>query len=114
MRLRQHGEDAVRIAKFLNDHPAVGKVHYPLFDPDPDLVARQLTGMSGLLSFELAKADFESVSRVIDALEHPRIGVSWGGVARRGIPRGLIRLSVGLEGANLLIDDLAAALAAVS
>lgn len=130
VRLRQHGEDAVRVARFLNDHPAVGKVHYPLFDPDPDLVARQLTGMSGLLSFELAKADFESVSRVIDALEHPRIGVSWGGVeslvisperpdnaeslARRGIPPGLIRLSVGLEGANLLIDDLAAALAAVS
>jgi len=67
---------------------------------------------------------------VIDRLRIPRIGVSWGGVeslvispqradnedglALRGIPRGLIRLSVGLEGADALIDDLASALSAVS
>ena len=105
-------------------------MHHPLFDDDPDLVARQLSGLTGLLSFELERDDFESVATVIDGLEIPRIGVSWGGVeslvvsperannaeqlARQGIPRGLIRLSVGLEGAGVLIDDLSAALSAVS
>jgi cystathionine beta-lyase/cystathionine gamma-synthase len=130
VRLQQHGTDAARVAEFLHDHPAVGSVHYPLFDPDADLVARQLTGLTGLLSFELVRADFESVARFIDGLEIPRIGVSWGGVeslvtsperldngeqlASRGIPRGLVRLSVGLEGAGALIDDLDSALSAVS
>jgi len=130
VRLQQHGADALRVAGFLNDHPAVRAVHYPAFDPDPDLVARQLSGLTGLLSFELERDDFGSVARVIDGLNVPRIGVSWGGVeslvisperednaerlARKGIPRGLIRLSVGLEGADLLIDDLASALSAVS
>lgn len=130
VRLRQHAADALCVAEFLRDHPAVRAVHYPPFDADPDLVARQLTGFTGLLSFELARDDFESVATVIDGLEIPRIGVSWGGVeslvispqrpdnaeqlARRGLPQGLIRLSVGLEGADLLIDDLASALAALS
>ena len=130
VRLQQHGADAARVAAFLRDHPAVRAVHHPLFDDDPDLVARQLSGLTGLLSFELERDDFESVATVIDGLEIPRIGVSWGGVeslvvsperannaeqlARQGIPRGLIRLSVGLEGAGVLIDDLSAALSAVS
>jgi cystathionine beta-lyase/cystathionine gamma-synthase len=130
VRLQQHEADALRVAEFLRDHPAVRAVHYPMFDADPDLVSRQLTGLTGLLSFELVRDDFDSVALVIDGLKIPRIGVSWGGVeslvispqrannaeqlARRGIPRGLIRLSVGLEGADLLIDDLASALAVVS
>jgi len=129
-RLRQHEADAIRVAEFLSRHPAVRAVHYPLFGPDPDLAERQLSGLTGLLSFELERDDFGSVSGVIDRLRIPRIGVSWGGVeslvispqradnedglALRGIPRGLIRLSVGLEGADALIDDLASALSAVS
>lgn len=129
IRLQQHGADAARVAGFLRDHPAVRAVHHPLYDDHPDLVARQLTGLTGLFSFELLRDDFESVVAVIDALEIPRIGVSWGGVeslvisperannaeqlAKQGIPRGLIRLSVGLEGADLLIDDLSSALSAL-
>ena len=100
---------------------------HPAFAENTDLVQSQLTGYSGLFSFELADGDFESVSRVIDGLAHFRIGVSWGGVEsvvispNRGtngpqldaqeIPRGLIRLSVGLEGTDVLIEDLASALA---
>ncbi|MDP2470466.1 MAG: aminotransferase class I/II-fold pyridoxal phosphate-dependent enzyme [Candidatus Palauibacterales bacterium] len=129
VRMRQHEADALRVAEFLRSHPAVRRVHYPAFADDPDLVARQLTGLSGLLSFELAQDDFGSVSRVIDRMKVARIGVSWGGVESlvispnrgtnaealdlQGIPPGLIRLSVGLEGAGLLIDDLDSALSAL-
>ena len=128
-RLRQHEADALRVAEFLQSHPRVSRVHYPATDPDQQtLLARQMRGSTGLLSFELTGADFAGVSRVIDALQHFRIGVSWGGVEsiaisaerRSGtehlesqrLPRGLIRLSIGLEGADVLIADLEQALSA--
>jgi len=125
-RLRQHEADALRIAEFLNVHAAVRRVYHPAFTADRAL-RDGLHGWSGLFSFELVRDDFDSVARVIDGLEHFRIGVSWGGVesvvispnrANNGaqldaqrIPRGLIRLSVGLEGADVLMRDLDAALA---
>lgn len=127
VRLTQHESDALEVASFLSTHSAVRRVYHPAFAENTELVRDQLTGYSGLLSFELADGDFESVSRVIDGLAHFLIGVSWGGVEsvvispNRGtngpqldaqeIPRGLIRLSVGLEGADVLIEDLASALA---
>jgi cystathionine beta-lyase/cystathionine gamma-synthase len=70
------------------------------------------------------------VCRVIDSLRHFRIAVSWGGVESvvispnrgpnapdidtQGIPRGLIRLSVGLEGADTLMADLGGALGSIT
>ena len=127
VRLAQHEADGLRVSEFLQSHPAVRRVFHPAFDADPALVRRQMRGYSGLLSFELARGDFENVVRVLDALKVFRIAVSWGGVesvvispnrgsnadglAAQRIPRGLIRLSVGLEGADVLIDDLAGALA---
>jgi len=126
VRLRQHEADALRVAEFLSAHPAVARIHHPAFSEDREGVEGQLGGYSGLFSFELRAGDFGSVRTVVDRLEHFRIGVSWGGVeslvlsperehgaerlASRGLPRGLVRLSVGLEGADLLIDDLAQAL----
>jgi cystathionine beta-lyase/cystathionine gamma-synthase len=131
VRLAQHEADGLRVAAFLRAHPAVQRVHYPAFDELPELVARQMRGFTGLMSFELAGGgDFARVSRFIDALRCFRIGVSWGGVEsivispeRRGgtdhldalqLPRGLVRLSVGLEGSETLIADLDAALAAAN
>jgi len=129
VRLAQHEEDALRVIAFLESHPAVRRVHHPSVGEGRRLAAEQMSGFTGLLSFELVRADFDSVRRVIDALRHFRIGVSWGGVeslvispnrgtnearlSELGIPTGLIRLSVGLEGAPLLIEDLAAALDAL-
>jgi cystathionine beta-lyase/cystathionine gamma-synthase len=125
VRLKQHEEDALAVAQFLRKHPAVVRVNHPAIS-DPALVDGQLRGSSGLFSFELADGDFTNVSRVIDRLRRFRIGVSWGGVesivigmegrgsrerlSAQGIPPGLIRLSVGLEGAELLMQDLAQAL----
>lgn len=126
-RLRQHEADALRVAEFLHEHAAVRHVFHPALGPERELLERQLSGTSGLFAFELARGDFESVRGVIDRLRVPRIGVSWGGVESlvlspnhgtnraeleaRGIPPGLIRLSVGLEGADTLIADLDRALA---
>lgn len=118
-RLRQHERDGLAVAAWLADHPAVRTVHHPAMWPDPELVKRQLNGFSGTFSFELESSEFTQVSRVIDRLQRFRIGVSWGGVeslvispARPAAPSGVIRISVGLEGADLLIADLDAALAA--
>lgn len=128
VRLRQHEADALAVARFLASHPAVARVHHPALREggERELAERQLRGWSGLFSFELRDAGRADVARVLDRLRHFRLGVSWGGVEslaispeRRddgawlrahGLPRGLIRLSVGLEGADLLIADLAAAL----
>jgi len=126
VRLRQQGADALRVAHFLGAHPAVRAVHHPALAGGPAPPAGQLRGASGLFSFELARSGAEDVAGVIDRLRHFRIGVSWGGVesvvispagrvdparlARHGIPPGLIRISVGLEGAELLMEDLAGAL----
>jgi cystathionine beta-lyase/cystathionine gamma-synthase len=125
-RLREHETSALSLAETLAGHPAVAAVHHPALTGDPDLVARQMSGFTGVFSFALRDGRWEAVRRVVDALEHFRIGVSWGGVeslvispqrpdnagvlAARGLPPGLVRLSVGLEGAEILREDLLRAL----
>lgn len=127
-RIAEHGKNALAVATFLQQHRAVKRIYHPAFADDIALVERELNGYSGVFSFELENGAFDNVSRVIDGLEHFRIGVSWGGVeslviapsrgdnaealAAQRIPEGLIRLSVGLENAQTLIDDLDRALGA--
>lgn len=129
-RLREHEASAWALAQTLAEHPAVAAVHHPALTGDPDLVARQMSGSTGVFSFTLADGSWEAVRTVVDALEHFRIGVSWGGVeslaispqrpgnepslAGRGLPSGLIRLSIGLEGTGLLEADLLQALSRLS
>lgn len=131
VRMEQHQANALRVVDHLLAHPAVAAVHHPYAasDRDADLVRSQLSGFSGLLSLELRDGSFEAVSRFVDALRVFRIGVSWGGyeslasspvradnadtLRADGIPPGLVRLSVGLEGSRLQIDDLDRALAGV-
>lgn len=126
VRMQQHAVDALRIAEYLRSRPEVSAVHHPAFS-EP---SRSLTGHSGLFSFELAVGGFDAMRRFIDALTRFRIGVSWGGVeslvispnrrtnlayldAQR-IPHTLVRLSIGLEGADALIADIGTSLDAVS
>ena len=125
VRLREHEEAGIAIARFLVDHRAVSRVYHPALD-GADGDRSGLAGYAGLFSFELGSGEFDDVKRVIDALKVFRIGVSWGGTEslalspNRGdnseflrandIPYGLIRLSVGLEGADALIEDLDSAL----
>lgn len=140
VRMERHEADGLVVARFLEAHPAVARVHHPgLFGTGRKGETRDwshahpgsgLTGSSGLFSFELRDATFDAVEAVIDALELFRTGVSWGGVesmvtsperdddgsrlTERGLPHGLIRISVGLEGADPLIEDLERALGRLS
>lgn len=125
LRLRQHHAGALAVARFLAGHPAVERVFHPGLVEDERLVA-PLNGFSGLFSFELKTDRFEDVERFVNRLERFRIGVSWGGVeslvitpfrggnrealAAQRIPPGTVRLSIGLESADVLIGDLDRAL----
>ncbi len=128
IRMKAHQENAMQVAQFLNCHPAVAKVNYPGLPSHPDykLGQEQLTGYSGLLSFELKTPTFDAIKRVINKLRLFQIGVSWGSfeslvlspniakntdkLIEQHINPGLIRLSIGLEEAAELIRDLEQAL----
>lgn len=124
IRMRAHQESGLKVAQFLENHPSVKGVNYPGLksSPDYELGKQQLKGYSGLMSFELADNSFESVRKVINSLKHFQIGVSWGGfeslvispnygynteqLISNGLDPGLIRISVGLENVDELIEDL--------
>ncbi len=131
-RLRVHHANGLTVARWLADQPRVRRVFHPLLDTEgtsrPRSLGAQLRGATGLFSFELDTDGHTDVARVLDALTRFRLGVSWGGVESLAltpnrddrqasaldddhIPRGTIRLSIGLEPPEILIDDLRQALA---
>ena len=128
IRMKAHQEGGMKVASFLENHPSVKKVNYPGLESSPDyeLGKQQLKGYSGLMSFELKDNTFKAVRTVIDHLKKFQIGVSWGGfeslvispnygynteqIVLSGIDPGLIRISVGLENIDELIEDLDGAL----
>ena len=130
LRLEKHQETAMEVASFLENHGRVRKVFYPGLKshPQAELIAKQQKGHTGLLSFVL-KGEPEEAIRVIDRLKVFQIGCSWGGFESLALCplmeytkedlqflnldegcRGLIRIYCGLEGADVLIDDLRQAL----
>ena len=122
VRLRQHEEAALKIARWLKDRPEVGLVLHPaLADcPGHEIWNRDFKGSSGLFSFEL-KGDGAHRTRFVDALKLFGIGYSWGGYESLVLPvdpmrtvakapaSNLVRLHIGLEDPDDLIADLAAA-----
>ncbi|MBN8715247.1 MAG: cystathionine gamma-synthase [Xanthomonadales bacterium] len=132
VRMRQHEENAARIATHLDAHPAVRKVHYPglATHSGHSVAARQQQGFGAMLSFELEGGEAQ-VAAFLDGLECFSLAESLGGVesliahpvtmthasmapeARRvaGISDALLRVSVGIEDAGDLLRDLDAALA---
>jgi cystathionine gamma-synthase len=131
VRLRQHQENAVRIAERLDGHAAVRKVYYPGLESHPGhaLAARQQRGFGAMLSFEI-EGDVPHIEAFVDGLRYFSLAESLGGVeslvahpatmthasmapeARRtaGIADSLLRLSVGIEDGDDLLRDLDAAL----
>jgi cystathionine gamma-synthase len=122
-RMKTHCANARRVAEFLRDHPKVSAVHYPglLANPFHALARRQMSDFGGMLSFE-ARAGKDAAMAVAAAVEVFTRATSLGGVEsliehRASIegpesrtPPGLLRVSVGLEHPDDLIDDLAQAL----
>ncbi|HZG78782.1 MAG TPA: aminotransferase class I/II-fold pyridoxal phosphate-dependent enzyme [Paenibacillus sp.] len=127
VRMRRHEESGMRIAAFLASHPLVERVSYPGLrsHPEYELGRRQMAGYSGVMSF-VPRGGPERVMPMVKRLRLFEEGPSWGGFeslintpglwldeetsARRGIPRGLVRISVGLESPEALMDDLDQAL----
>jgi cystathionine beta-lyase len=125
VRLKQHEESALKIAQWLKEQPQVGLVLHPaLADcPGHEFWKRDFKGASGLFTFELKGADNAARAAFVDSLELFGIGYSWGGYESLALPvdpyrtvttppaSNLVRLHVGLEDPDDLIDDLARGLA---
>ena len=131
VRMRYQNESALKIARFLENHPKVQKVNYPGLESHPthQRAGELFDGFSGMLSFELA-GDVETAERFLGNLQIPFVAPSLGGVESLitrpattshsglsprerealGISDSLIRFSVGLEAVDDLIDDLDQAL----
>jgi cystathionine gamma-synthase len=132
IRMRQHHENALAMARHLEARPRVKWVRHPFLDSHPHaaLARRQMSGGSGIVTFEL-DADLEQTKDFASALELFALAESLGGIeslidhpasmTHSSIPRperekvgifdGLVRLSVGIEAVEDLLADLDAALA---
>ena len=135
IRMKQHEKNALKVAKFLKDHPVVEEVYYPGLESSPyyELARRQMTGFGGMVSFRLKNGNSESANRLFRKLKVIALAESLGGVESLinypavmthgsipekqrnaiGITNDLIRFSVGIEDAGDLIEDLSAALSSV-
>ncbi|MCA9735917.1 PLP-dependent transferase, partial [candidate division KSB1 bacterium] len=81
IRMQKHQENAMQVATFLENHPKIRRVNYPGLAsfPQYELGCRQMSGFSGLLSFELAMEDLNQIKTFFNGLKIFQIGVSWGG-----------------------------------
>ena len=136
LRIERQNKSALEIARFLERHPAVLRVHYPGLESHTQhaLAQRQMPGgFGGLMSMEL-RGGFSGANSFISAMNLVSRAVSFGGfeslatqpgamwsgsvgaskAAEAGITAGLVRLSIGLEHPSDLIDDLDRALHGVS
>ncbi|WP_282020360.1 bifunctional cystathionine gamma-lyase/homocysteine desulfhydrase [Planomicrobium okeanokoites] len=130
IRMEETGSNAQKIAEFLKGHGAVGKVIYPGLSDHPghELMKKQATGFGGMISFDvgskekagelLAKLKYFTLAESLGAVEslisvpaqmtHASIPVERRG--ELGIVEGLVRISVGIEDVEDLIEDLGQAL----
>jgi cystathionine beta-lyase/cystathionine gamma-synthase len=136
MRMLRHQDNALQVARFLQGHPKIRQVRYPGLEtfPQYELGQKQMTGYSGLFSFKLATDDLDEIKMFFNSFNIFQIGVSWGGhesliyapaislskelpaeqFRNMGISFSDMRLSVGLETCQDLIDDLQSALKHIS
>ena len=135
VRVARHNENALRVAEFLEQHTKVRRVHYPFLKSHPqNAIAReQMSGGSGMVTFEVDGTG-EDARRVSEAMRVFTLATSLGGVeslvsipvltshamisaeqrAEMGVTEQMIRLSVGIEAVEDLIDDLVRALQGMS
>jgi cystathionine beta-lyase len=126
LRLKRHQENGLAVARWLKDQPQVARVLHPALPdcPGHEYWARDFSGATGLFSIVLAGGDAAARERFVDSLALFGIGYSWGGYESLALPADpvrtatrpayegpLVRLHVGLENPDDLIEDLAAALA---
>ena len=131
VRMKQHEENAKKVAEYLQDHPAVSRVYYPGLTTHPGhaIASQQMKGYGGMVSFEVKAGEAgahaflrrikvfslaESLGGVASLAEHPatmsHASIPAAVRAQFGISDGLIRLSVGIENRLDLLEDLRQAL----
>lgn len=123
VRLKQHGESSIRIARWLADQPGVARVLHPALPgcPGHEIFTRDFRGSAGLFSFVLDGGSDAARAALIDGLTFFGIGYSWGGYESLALPIDpernrtatrwqaegpMIRLQIGLEDTDDLIADL--------
>ena len=128
VRMKAHCENGKAIAHWLRKHPKVGKVYWPGFEDHPNhaIAKKQMRDFGGMLSFTLKNDSIENAIRVLSSTKLFSLAESLGGVEslinhpasmthasipkeeriKNGLTDSLIRLSVGIEDADDLIEDL--------
>jgi cystathionine beta-lyase len=127
VRLKQHETSAIKVAKWLENHPLVDHIRHPAFEscPGHEFFKRDFSGSNGLFSFVMKAGNQKAITAMLDGMHHFKMGFSWGGFeslitaslsidhlrSATGWDKGtLIRLHVGLEDVEDLLDDLEAGL----
>ncbi|HLW29948.1 MAG TPA: cystathionine gamma-synthase [Brumimicrobium sp.] len=133
LRMQRHCENAEKIAYFLKDHSKVEKVNWPGFEdhPNHEIAKQQMRGFGGIISFSLIGNSLKEAHKIMESLKVFTLAESLGGVEsltshpatmthasipasdrqKVGIVDSLIRLSIGVEDVEDLINDLKQALA---
>jgi methionine-gamma-lyase len=131
LRVKRQGENAIAVAKFLEKHPKVARVHYPglASHPDHKLAKRQMRGFGSMLAFDL-KGGLPAARKFCDGVQLFMLAASLGGVEslvvlpaytshynmsleelkKAHVMPGTVRVSIGIEDAEDLIEDLRQAL----
>ncbi len=128
LRMKAHCENGEKIARWLRNHPKVAKVYWPGFEDNAGyaIAKKQMNGFGGMISFELKNDDVAEAKRVLSSTHLFSLAESLGGVEslinhpasmthasipreeriKNGLSDSLIRLSVGIEDADDLMEDL--------
>ena len=124
VRLKQHQQTAMKVAQWLSSRPEVANILHPAFEscPGHEFFKRDFKGSNGLFSFTLNRGNQAALTAFLDGLNHFKMGYSWGGfeslilgitnvnsirtATKFNCEFPLIRLHIGLEDADDLIQDL--------
>ena len=132
LRMQRHCENGEAVAKFLKGHPKIKNVYWPGFEdhPNHDVAKKQMSGFGGMISFTTKEDTLQSAVSMVEKLKIFTLAESLGGVeslaghpasmthasippserAKTGVVDSLIRLSVGVEDEEDLVNDLKQAL----
>ncbi len=132
LRMERHCQNGRTIAEFLRNHPKVGKVYWPGFPdhPNHNIAKKQMRDFGGMMSFELKSDNLQQAIKLMESVKVFSLAESLGGVeslinhpasmthasiprderVKNGLTDTLIRLSIGVEDVEDLIDDLSQAL----
>lgn len=123
VRIKQHQESAKKVADFLESHSKIQRVLYPGLKSHPqyELGKKQMTGYTGLMSF-IPKGNPDEIIKFVKNLRYFQLGCSWGGFEslvasisvgrsdeenkKNHLPNNLVRIHVGLENVETLLEDL--------